>query len=480
MKTNMKTQNHIITALLLFLLPIGVIMLKNLDNDTWFMLNHGRYILANGLYPQYEPFTVNTELHFTFQKWLACILYWAIYKTTGALGLKAFTAIIYCAFNLSLYKLVNYLTKNSCKVRNAIIIGFSNILMYSFYDVRPQVFTYLFLVIEIYCLEKFIKEKKAKYLAVIPVLSLLEIQLHSTIWPIMLIFMLPYMFDISSSKLISRLVFIEKREYNRLFIWIVFCVSILVALINPYGFESIVYLVKSLTIPELKATIPEVRRPDLISFSTVSILAFGVLALIGFIKNKKIELRFLFLFGGTMLMAMTSTRQLSFFIIAAVIAIAIQKEYENKQIISFALALFVLIFSVSLSYLSYDSSKTDARQSIVDVVDYLDSIEDNNQNVKVFCNSDPGSYIEFKQFRAYTDTRAEIFSEKINLNKNILRERSDYELGDLSYKDMFSRYDFDYAIVYNFDTQYEDINNDPEIELLYSNDSLSLFKINNL
>ena len=35
----------------------------------------GRYILKNGLYPEYEPFTVHQGMSFTFQKWLCCILF---------------------------------------------------------------------------------------------------------------------------------------------------------------------------------------------------------------------------------------------------------------------------------------------------------------------------------------------------------------------------------------------------------------------
>ena len=83
----MKKQNNIICTVLLVALiiaiPLAVFLIRDIDNDTWFMLNHGRYIMKNGLYPQYEPFTVHEGMEFTFQKWLSCILFWLIYKYLG-------------------------------------------------------------------------------------------------------------------------------------------------------------------------------------------------------------------------------------------------------------------------------------------------------------------------------------------------------------------------------------------------------------
>lgn len=475
-KASKKMLIYISALVLMFFIPMAVMLIRDLDNDTWFMLNHGRYILQNGLYPKYEPFTVHSELHFTFQKWLSCIIYWIIYKYTGAIGLKLFNAAIYCLFDLVLYCLLNYISQNKGRIHNLFIIVLMNALMFPFYYARPQVFTYLFLAIELLCLEKYIKEKQNKFLIVIPFLSLAEIQLHSTIWPILLIFMLPYMFDFSSLKVAKKIKFIENQEYNRINIWITFAASIVAALINPYGSESLVYLVKSLFIPELKLTIPEVRAPGLLSTTTFSIIVFSVLLIIYSIKNRKFELRFLFLYAGTMLMAIMSTRQLSFFLIAGAVIVCNQRIIKFANIKQVLLILIALIISIEVAYVTYEAPSKHNR-CIVDVVDYLDSIE-NGENIKVFSISDPGSYLEFKGFKTYSDTRAEIFSDKINLKKNILKERSSYELGYLNYKDLFTQYDFDYAIIYKTERQYSQIYTDENITLLYENEMFSLFSLN--
>lgn len=113
----MKKQNNIICTVLLVALiiaiPLAVFLIRDIDNDTWFMLNHGRYIMKNGLYPQYEPFTVHEGMEFTFQKWLSCILFWLIYKYLGKVALKLFLYGVYMAFVFAMYKLLEY--KKRCK-----------------------------------------------------------------------------------------------------------------------------------------------------------------------------------------------------------------------------------------------------------------------------------------------------------------------------------------------------------------------------
>ena len=63
-----------ISKYLILALPlcwVGVTM----DNDFWFTINHGRYILEHG-FTNIEPFTVHEGLAFSFEKWLTCITFY--------------------------------------------------------------------------------------------------------------------------------------------------------------------------------------------------------------------------------------------------------------------------------------------------------------------------------------------------------------------------------------------------------------------
>ncbi len=289
----MKKQNNIICTVLLVALiiaiPLAVFLIRDIDNDTWFMLNHGRYIMKNGLYPQYEPFTVHEGMEFTFQKWLSCILFWLIYKYLGKVALKLFLYGVYMAFVFAMYKLLEYIKKDA-KIQNLATLVVLNAAMTQYLYTRPQMFTYLFLAIELIVLEKYVRENKVHLLVIIPILSLVEIQLHSTIWPIILIYMLPYMFDVSfSDKIVKKLKILPVRKYKRLPIWLAFIASAAVAVINPYGFESVVYLVKSLQIPELKMLISEVRAPEPLSVNAFVIAVSLVIFVYGFAKKKKMN-----------------------------------------------------------------------------------------------------------------------------------------------------------------------------------------------
>ena len=66
------------------------------------------------------------------------------------------------------------------------------------------------------------------------------------------------------------------------------------------------------------------------------------------------------------------------------------------------------------------------------------------------------------------------------MEKNVLAERNDYSLGKMSYKELFKQYDFNYAIIYNFENQYDDISSDKDIEALYKNEYFTLFKLKDI
>lgn len=460
--------------------PTAIFLIRDLDNDTWFMLNHGRYILKNGLYPEFEPFTVHEGMHFTFQKWLCCILFWVIYKYCGRLALKVFCLIVYLAFNVVMYKLLEYI-RPKASTQHMFTIAVMNIFMGQFMYTRPQLFTYLFLAVEILVLEKYVKEHNVKLLAVIPLLSLLEIQIHSTIWPILLIYMLPYMFDFSfSAKVCEKVKVLNQTEYKKLPIWIAFFVSILVALINPYGFESIVYLVKSLNIKELAILINEVRAPSLDSSNVLFIVLTIVFCLFGLYKSKTTELRYVFFIGGTVLMAMMSTRQLSFLIIPA--AMVFEYFYDLNGLKSFTKNVLIIVLCALMVVPVFDAyvAQSKVQRYKVDVGDFLAEYDGNPSGVKVFNVGDEGSYLEFLGFKAYNDTRAEVFSDKINNKENYLKKVIDFELQTAPYTEYIYQCDYKYAVVYKFyKKQCSAMNKDKNLKKIYSNRLYNVYEIMN-
>lgn len=479
LKKEFKTYK-ILLVLFIILTPVAVLLIRDLDNDTWFMLNHGRYILANGLYPEYEPFTVHQGMKFTFQKWLCCILFWLIYSWFGKLGVKLLCIAVYLAFDYALIKLLNYINAKA-EIQNLLITALLNCCMTQYLFTRPQLFTYLFLAIELLILEKFVKENKVKLLVWIPFMSLLEIQIHSTIWPIMLIFMLPYMFDISCcDKFCKTFKFIPKRNYKRYPVWLTFIASVAIALINPYGAESLVYLYNSLKVKELGILISEVKAPSLTSENTAVMAIILILFVIGIIKNKKLELRYLFLFGGTTLMSFMSKRQMSFMLIAAAMVLTyLFCIVDFKKITGVLICVFLSVMS-AMSMLDAYTYDTYFQQPMIEAVNELDKYEkENNLGKNVLNFNDEGSYLEFLGYKAYSDTRAEVFSDKINKSENYIGEKIDFFLGKEPFEKLLHQYDYDYVLMANNSKQYDSVNNNSELEAVYKNDGFTVYKVVN-
>mgnify|MGYP001042706518 CR=1 FL=1 len=126
----MKKQNNIICTVLLVALIIAIPLAVFLPlAATYFpkmlidsveskqSIQRVIAIMKNGLYPQYEPFTVHEGMEFTFQKWLSCILFWLIYKYLGKVALKLFLYGVYMAFVFAMYKLLEYIKKDA-KIQN--------------------------------------------------------------------------------------------------------------------------------------------------------------------------------------------------------------------------------------------------------------------------------------------------------------------------------------------------------------------------
>ena len=87
-----------IPFLFIFLMPF------KLDNDFWFLINTGKYIINNGI-PHIEPFTIHSNLSFVAQQWLTDIIFYLIYNKFNIYGMYIFILISNIIVVFLLYKL---------------------------------------------------------------------------------------------------------------------------------------------------------------------------------------------------------------------------------------------------------------------------------------------------------------------------------------------------------------------------------------
>ena len=130
------------------------------DNDIWFLMANGRYVLGHGI-PYVDTFTIHEGLNYVMQQWLSSVLFYGSFKLFGKFGLLGLMIIVYMLISIVYYNL-SLTVSNDKKVALFVTVLIME-LSYGFIVTRPQIFTYLILLLELLCIEKYIKNKDVKF-----------------------------------------------------------------------------------------------------------------------------------------------------------------------------------------------------------------------------------------------------------------------------------------------------------------------------
>ena len=219
---------------LYFFVPIFMCCICNVDkeNDIWFLLNHGKYILNHG-FPHLEPFTMHHNFSFVMQQWLSSVIFYISHEVLGQYGILLVILMANILILYSLYKLCMLISEN--KFRLSIIIScITDVLLLIFMVPRPWIFTMLNLILVLYIMELFYKTNNKKVLYFLPLISLLQINIQSSMWFMLFVFMLPYIVDL----------FLKERKRLSSFP-IIIVLMFICGFINPYGIDNILYIFNS-------------------------------------------------------------------------------------------------------------------------------------------------------------------------------------------------------------------------------------------
>lgn len=308
-------------ALFIFLIAsILLLFTTRFDNDGWFLLNSGRYVENYGI-PHTEPFTIHQGFHFVMQQWLFALGLWKIYEINQMQGMLLFNWIMGAVFIFVFYKLLQLVDLHNTAVSRIMTIG-ATALMSVYFTQRPQIASSLIFLIEIYVLE-YLKEKERPPWTIYGlffILSALLINLHAAMWPMLSVFVLPYLAESIFGARIPWFthIFLWKWKYTAL-LW----VPILIAgFLNPYGIESMTYAFHSYGYEEINALITEMRPLSLGSNSYSSIILSIILILTVIYARNPLPLHWILLFAGTAFMALLAVRSVFLFLIAGLFPLA--------------------------------------------------------------------------------------------------------------------------------------------------------------
>ena len=452
------------TSYILFFLPIffSLFMYFSREADTWFLLSHGRYVLENGI-PYKEILSMHSDFNFIMQQWLSSVIFYIIYKVFKELGFYIFYLLINGVITYLIYKLCMVISNKKIYVSTLVSVISMLILQLNYIEVRPQIFSYIFLLILMIILESFYKDEKSKYIYLLPVVSLFLINFHAAFFPIFIIICMPYIAEYLIKK--------DKRIYKLI---ILIIISFVIALINPYGIDSIIYGINSYGVGNTNKFVNEMMPFDLGSGKFISECIFY---LVVFIisntiitcsnKKEKLNIHIILFMYGFFIMGFLALKNMGFyymFVLPFLSNFIDIKDGESKIIPYKTYIILGMIVLILLGFKIYNKSYT-LKSSIDDVIVYLD--KNANKNISLYTDYLNGSYVEFYGYKPYIDTRAEVFIKNNNKKRDILDEYYKLYSGKLDMKKFTDNYKFDYILINKYDKYYKYIKNCNDYELVY-------------
>ncbi len=467
--------------ILVFISSATIFKRWEFDNDAWFILNCGRYVLANGI-PHTEFATMHEGLHYVMEQWLTAAIFWKIYSTFGAGGLINFCWLIGVILIGVYYKLCLYVSGGNKKISALLSFAVGIIVFPSYIVTRPQIFSTLILLIEVFLLEKYSRERKIWTLAILPVLSIIFVNLHAALYPMLIIVLLPFLAESLLGKFSLPLILAALGIF-------------LAGFVNPYGAEAMLFLFTSYD-PAIHGNIGEIHPPVAKGLLGVTFFAFSAL-LIGVNARKIFPWRYFFLSFGLMLLASQAYRGIFLFLMLATFPLAFAFKdwrpfeeaklpprlflplflvsalelwhFAGESILELQLPLRILLIGAVIFLLCRGRKMTPlnivavAQGAIIllamnfpipaktyevykPALDFL-LAEERAENIILWTGFNSGGYAEFRGVRCYLDARPEIFASSNNHKADIIQEYFALKNGELAYEEFFARYDFTHIFV---------------------------------
>ena len=244
-------------GLSLLFLTFAVYKLTNTtaDPDLWGYMAFGKSFWEQGKFLYQDIFSyLPSHSRWIYHEWLTGVIFFPLYQAMGALGLQ----LLKYSLGLSTL-LVIYMTARQRSADHYatifILFAISGFLEFGYSPVRAQVFTFFFLALTLYILETARITSRWKILLWLIPIQVIWCNLHGG-FLVGLGLLGLYMIG----ELVSRKPFIQ-------YVGILF-LSSLATLINPYGIEYWIYLIRAIPMP----------RPELTEWASVyTSFSFGIL-----------------------------------------------------------------------------------------------------------------------------------------------------------------------------------------------------------
>lgn len=458
-KTIKKLYELLSSTNLLFVCLLVIIFIRlfnsfsHLDNDIWFILSSGRYVVHNWI-PYYDPLTMHEGFVLIMQQWLTASIYYLIYRFAGIKVFSFILSLVSISGLYVLYKFSKYLTNNK-NISLLLMIFYTYFFATGFTTSRPQIITYLILTSELFLCEKYFRTNNKKYLYALPILSLLEINMHSSMWLLQICFVGTFLVNSLN----------DKKKFKELFITII--IMCIMGLINPYGIRAILYVFSSYGVSVLNDYINEMK-PIEFSFimAKISLVAFLLMIPLNRKAKEHFPIRYVLLLLGCSYLAFSHIKSLPYLGIAFVVSFSyLLRDASIKEIISktklkkiltikprintkiFRLGIGVLcLITVIISYYTaLESIRLDSPMR--GCIEYLNSNVEDKNSITIYTTYEDGGYLEWNGYKPYIDPRGDVFLKSTNKKFDLMDEYVEARESTEKISNLLEKYKFDYVIV---------------------------------
>ena len=455
--------------LIAFLVPMLIVMGLNcsLDNDSWDVLAEGRYIAENGIYHE-DVLSMHEGLHVVVQNYgFAVIFYW-IHSVFGAPGIYLTMLLLNLMLMFLLYKICMLISNKNVKLSLILMAVTDVVLAFGFIVTRAQMIDYVVFLALIYVLELFIKNGKKWYLLEIPILSLIMINFHASTWWML--------FAIMAAYIVGGI-----KKYKVWPLILVFVISLLAGLLNPYGIEMVTSIFAGYGSMVGLNFVSELAPFNPLYGSNLIFYLALVVALVLYIQSKnRLPVRYLLLFFGFLFLGLLSAKGFSEVILVSFFPVAmlykdykIPRLFDNEKIGRIAtlwLGLLVLVLTPCVTVVVANAVEDRPNQTMEEAMDMIDRVvgDKNKKEVKIFVGYTHGGYVEYRGYSAYLDPRGEYFTKAVNKKEDILQEYIDIKNNETKLGDFLGKYNFDFLVVEEQNEKAFVGLNNPWYELIYS------------
>ena len=527
-------------SIILLIFTIGIVP-KQFQNDTFFNISVGKYILNNGIDMQ-EHFSWIHGLKYGYSHWAFDILMYLLYYLGNFTSIYIFILFFSFLINLTLFLLLY--KKNKSPIIAFIVTLISSYIIKDCFTARSQIISFICFIIEIYCIEQFIDTNKNKYAIILIFLSIIVANFHAATWPLFLILFMPYIaceilnfftlenfysylcnktkkklnkLDINSkqykknkeklekyeiflssdhTKIFSKVV--RKSNYNFKNLIILLIILMFTGLITPIKDTPYTYIIHSMfgeSNMENSKSIDYIQEMQpIILASNLGIIVFSIIfiAFLAFTPSKlKSEHGLLVL--GLYIMTISSNRYIYLlvfigsYVICDLIVNTVNilcpediKSLEKiitNKWIASFLIFLAIIFTSNKLLNNFKTQYVNEKLYPIEATQYIKQNLD-YKNIRIYNHYIDGSYLMLNDIPVFIDSRLDVYCSEFN-NTEIFKDYINTIYGNQHYDELFKKYDFTHYLINKSELIYYYISKDSNYKSIYEDDYFIIYeKIN--